>query len=154
MPRKCTICAHPDREKIDQQLASGASIRATSALFRVSEDAAGRHMTHLSKAVVKAAERKEENLQDSILNQIKRVQEKLWEVLAKMESERDHRGMVVACREIRESLECVDRILTRTNGGPTEQQIFAEITERMRAALARRRQLPPAADVTVEPTPV
>jgi hypothetical protein len=114
-------------------------------------------MTHLSKGIVKAAERKEENLQDSILSEIKRVQEKLWQVLDKMESERDHRGMVVACREIRESLECVDRILARTSGGPTQQQILIEVAERMRAALSRRRpqpQLPPAADVTVQPTPV
>jgi hypothetical protein len=38
---------------------------------------------------------------DSILDEMQRVQSKAWELLGKMESEGDHRGSVVALREVR-----------------------------------------------------
>ena len=41
------------------------------------------------------------------------VQHKAWELLGKMEAEGDHRGSVVALREVRECMESLDDMLAR-----------------------------------------
>jgi hypothetical protein len=61
-----------------------------------------RHKTHAAQAFVKAAGRREEDLGDSLLDDIRQVQPKAWELLAKMEAEGDLRGSIVALREVRE----------------------------------------------------
>jgi len=43
MPRKCTVCAHPERERIDRKLASDCEIRKIASLFAVSASALRRH---------------------------------------------------------------------------------------------------------------
>jgi hypothetical protein len=43
MARSCTICTHPERQAIDQALASGATMRELAAKYRVSPDAMERH---------------------------------------------------------------------------------------------------------------
>jgi hypothetical protein len=112
-------------------------IRGISRHFAVSEDALSRHKAHVGEAIVRASERREERHGDNLLAQIGRVQEKLWAVLGKMETEGDHRGSVVALRELRESLETIDRMTTREAGGAGELAVLREITERMRAAAKR-----------------
>ena len=46
-------------------------------------------------------ERREERLGDNLLDEMRRVQRKAWELLDKTESEGDHRGSIVALREVR-----------------------------------------------------
>ena len=51
---------------------------------------------------------------------MRRVQRKGWELLAKTESEGDHRGSIVALREVRECLESLGEMLAKSetaNGG-------------------------------------
>jgi hypothetical protein len=60
---------------------------------------------------VKAGERREERLGDSVLDEMRRVQRKAWELLARTESEGDHRGAIVALREVRECLESLGEML-------------------------------------------
>lgn len=43
MGRICHICAHPDREEIDCQLAAGASPTKTARQYRTSKDSMRRH---------------------------------------------------------------------------------------------------------------
>ena len=140
MPRACTVCSHKDREKIDGELVSGGSIRGISRSFRVSEDALSRHKAHVGAAIVRASERRDERHGDNLLAQIGRVQERLWAVLGKMETEGDHRGSVVALREIRESLETIDRMTTREADGAGESASVNEIAERISEGLKRLRQ--------------
>jgi hypothetical protein len=57
MPRSCSVCAHQRRGEIDRILVSGAPLRETSAVFRVSEDALGRHKAaHLPATLLRAQE--------------------------------------------------------------------------------------------------
>ena len=58
MPRKCTICEHPDRKKIDKALVSGtAPIRTIAHQFQISNDALKRHVNngHIAAKIQKSA---------------------------------------------------------------------------------------------------
>ena len=43
MPRRCTICDHPDREALDRELSAGGAIGTIAAIYGVSPDALKRH---------------------------------------------------------------------------------------------------------------
>jgi hypothetical protein len=58
---------------------------------------------------------------------MRRVRRKAWELLSKTESEGDHRGSIVALREVRECLESLGEMLAKANtanGGTTETKII------------------------------
>jgi hypothetical protein len=85
-----------------------------------------RHKSHAAKAIVKASERREERLGDSLLNEMRRMNRKAWDLLGKAESEGDYRGAIVGLREARECIEAQDKMLSRAaeaggNGGPMFQ---------------------------------
>ena len=50
-----------------------------------------------------------------MLDEMRRVQRKAWELLSKTESEGDHRGSIVALREVRECLESLGDMLSRSD---------------------------------------
>jgi hypothetical protein len=55
---------------------------------------------------------------------MRRVQRKAWELLARTESEGDHRGAIVALREVRECLESLGEMLAKVavNSGPAQDE--------------------------------
>ncbi len=116
MPRTCRACASPERVAIDKAIVAGEPLRDISRRVSISKDGLARHRSHVSTAIVKAEERREERLGDSLLDEMRRVQRKAWELLAKMENEGDHRGSVVALREVRECMESLDAMLAKAQG--------------------------------------
>jgi hypothetical protein len=66
---------------------------------------------------VKAQERREEKLGDTVYDEIWRLQSKALELLSKMESEGDYRGAIVAAREARECLLCANELMEKAKGG-------------------------------------
>ena len=58
-------------------------------------------------------DRREEHLGETLLDQMRRAQRKAWELLAKMESEGDHRGSIVALREVRECIGTLGEMLAK-----------------------------------------
>jgi hypothetical protein len=58
---------------------------------------------------------REEQLGDNLLDEMRRVQSKAWELLALTESEGDHRGSIVVLREVRECLESLGEMLARSD---------------------------------------
>jgi hypothetical protein len=124
---------------------SGESLRNIAKHVSTSLTAIYRHKEHVGVAIVKAQERRGERHEDNLHTQIGRVQAKLWALLGKMESEGDHRGAVVALREIRESLETIDRIMMRAQGSPEERAMSQLVREgiaegRRRAEEERERE--------------
>ena len=113
MPRTCVACSHPERAAIDNALAAGQPFRDIAGRFSLSRSGLHRHKDHVAQAIVKAGERREERLGDNLLDEMRRVQRKAWELLAKTESEGDHRGAIVALREVRECLETLGAMLAR-----------------------------------------
>lgn len=124
MPRTCLACASPERAGIDKALVAGESFRRIASRVSISEASLRRHKSHVCEAIEKASEKREEKLGGSLLDEMQRVQKKAWELLGKMETEGDHRGSVVALREVRECLESLDTMLARAealkSSGPLE----------------------------------
>jgi hypothetical protein len=61
------------------------------------------------------AEVRSGQLGESLLDEMRRVQRKAWELLAKTESEGDHRGSIVALREVRGCLESLGEMLAKAD---------------------------------------
>lgn len=62
-----------------------------------------------------------------MLDEMRRVQRKAWELLARTESEGDHRGSIVALREVRECLESLGEMLAKAdavNGEPLQTEQY------------------------------
>jgi transposase len=57
MPRRCTVCDHPERHGINEALVSGESYRSVAKRFGLSGSAVYRHKTeHLPAHLLKAKE--------------------------------------------------------------------------------------------------
>ena len=63
-----------------------------------------------------APERQEEKHGLDLLVEAERVRHKAWELLGRLEAEGDHRGSVVALREVRGCMETLGGLLNRANG--------------------------------------
>jgi transposase len=113
MPRTCLACATEKRNAIEKALAFGIPLREISGKFRISISALHRHKSHIAEVISATAEKREMKLGDDLLQQMRGVQEKAWELLGKMEAEGDHRGSVVALREVRECLRDLGAMLDR-----------------------------------------
>jgi transposase len=126
MPRTCLACSSPERDAIDKALVAGEPLRNIAKRVSISPAGLLRHKNHVAQAVVKASENREERLGESLLDEMRRVQRKAWELLAKMESEGDHRGSIVALREVRECLKSLGEMLEKANranvGAPEQEQ--------------------------------
>jgi hypothetical protein len=111
MPRTCLACSNPDRIAIDKALASGTPLRDIAAQVSISPSALARHKVHAAQAIVKASERREERLGDNLLDELRRMNRKAWDLLGKAESEGDYRGAIVGLREAGSALRLKTRCL-------------------------------------------
>jgi hypothetical protein len=137
MPRTCLACSSSDRESIDKALVEGEPLRNIAKRVSISPAGLLRHKNHLSRSVVTAAVRREERLGDSLLDQMRRVQHKAWDLLAKTESDGDHRASIVALREVRGCLESLGAMLTRAGALDAPRVTLEQVLEaRRRAGLA------------------
>jgi hypothetical protein len=127
MPRTCLACSSPERESIDRALIAGEPFRNISKRVSISSAGLFRHKNHVANAIGKAQAQHEERLGETLLDEMRRVQRKAWELLARMESEGDHRGSIVALREVRECLESLGEMLAKADtasGGLTQTEHF------------------------------
>ena len=78
MPRRCTVCIHKRRSKIDQALVERRSFRAIARQHSVSKDALVRHFDdHLPASLVKAQEAIEAAQADALLAQVVDLRDKI-----------------------------------------------------------------------------
>ncbi len=142
MPRTCHACFSLEREAIDKALVAGKPLRNISKHISISPAGLLRHKAHLSRAVVRAAVRRDERLGDNLLDEMRRIQEKAWELLARTESEGDHRGSIVALREVRECLESLGTMLARAGAGNTFHVTLEQVLDAHKRAGAARHASP------------
>jgi hypothetical protein len=83
------------------------------------------------------SDQQEENQALDLLGEAERLRRKAWELLGKMESERDHRGSVVGLREVRQCLETLGEMLSLAPNGID----LAAIPDDVLQAEAQRRNL-------------
>jgi hypothetical protein len=113
MPRTCLACKSPDREKIDAALVAGESFRSISKRVSISPAGLLRHKAHVAKAIVKAADRREEQLGDNLYEGMKALNRRGLQLLDKLEEEKDHRGAVAALREVRECWQAIGTMIDK-----------------------------------------
>jgi len=83
MPRTCLACASPERAAIEKGLVAGEPLRNIAKRVSISPAGLLRHKNHVAKVTTKAGERREERLGDNLLDEMRRVQRKAWELLAR-----------------------------------------------------------------------
>jgi len=116
--RTCKACVHPKRADLDRRLASGEGNRATSRHFpTLSKDALRRHRPHVSKAIVKAAERAGEQAGDTILARVHSIEADVTRLRELAEDGGDFRAALVACDRL---LDVVRLLLEMKKAGAGE----------------------------------
>jgi hypothetical protein len=134
MPRTCLACASPERVAIEQALVVGEPLRNIAKRVSISPAGLLRHKNHVAQVIAKAGERHEERLGDNLLDEMRRVQRKAWELLARTESQGDHRASIVALREVRECLELLGEMLANAQpvaGRPNLAQVLEAARRRV-----------------------
>ncbi len=117
MPRTCLACKSPERKEIDKAIVAGEPLRDISRRVAISKDGLARHKDHVAQSIVKAGEKREERLGDSLLEGMKAIHSKGWELLGQLEAEGDRRGAIVALREVRECWQSLGEMLSRAQSG-------------------------------------
>jgi transposase-like protein len=86
MPRRCTMCGHPERHSIDEALVSGTPYRSVAKRFGLSESAVYRHkVEHLPAHLLKAREVEEVAQADDLLEQVRTLQAHALDILERAE---------------------------------------------------------------------
>jgi hypothetical protein len=92
MPRRCTVCDHPERHGIDEVLVSGVPYRSVAKRFELSESSVYRHKTeHLPAHLLKAREVEEVTRADDLLDQVRNLQTHALDILERAEKAGDLR---------------------------------------------------------------
>jgi hypothetical protein len=120
MPRSCTVCEHPDREAIDEALVAGESSAVIAGRYRtIGERAIRRHRTnHLPEKLAKAHEAEEVARADSLLEQVRDLQERALDILDQAEEAGELRTALGAIREARGNLELLAKLLGELSDQP------------------------------------
>jgi hypothetical protein len=119
VPRTCTICEHPDRERIDQALVGDTSNLSVSSLFAVSEQALRRHKSNHLPAKLSLATAAEEIAEaDSLLDQVRDLQSRAYAILNRAEKTGELRTALSAIREARGNLELLAKLLGELDERP------------------------------------
>ena len=120
MPRRCTICTHKSRAKIDKVLVARQAFRAIARQYGVSKDALIRHHDdHLPAALVKAQAATEAAQADALLAQVVDLRDKALGILSKAEVSDDLRAAVSAIREARGCVELLAKLAGQLKDAPT-----------------------------------
>ena len=111
MPRRCTVCDHPERNGIDQALVTGAPYRSVAKRFGLSESAVYRHKTeHLPAHLLKAREVEEVAQADDLLEQVRDLQAHALNILERAEKAGDLRTALAAISQARSNLELLGKL--------------------------------------------
>lgn len=108
MPQTCKACKHPQRKAIDAALAAQESFRNIGKRFAISTAALFRHKTHNSVSIVRASERREMRIGESVLDEVERLKLKVCRMLEMAESDRI--GFTALTRELRQTLGAIFEI--------------------------------------------
>ena len=111
MPRRCTVCDHPQKHGIGQALVSGAPYRSVAKRFGLSESAVYRHkIEHLPAHLLKAREVEEAARADDLLEQLRHLQAHTLDILERTEKAGDLRIALAAISQARGNLELLGKL--------------------------------------------
>ncbi|SRR6266540_3732829 len=105
MARTCTVCTHPEREAIDRALVGGCVQRDITRRYGLDRTAVSRHKSaHISPALVRAAAKREERHESSLLDRIENLIDRLEVVVEREEAKGNSKVSILALRELRSTL--------------------------------------------------
>jgi CRISPR/Cas system CMR subunit Cmr4 (Cas7 group RAMP superfamily) len=110
MPRRCSVCIHPDRQQIDQAIVSGNSYRTVAQQFTISRDAVVRHRRHLSVAASRPLGSDEICPSETLLGQLEELRSEAQRLKQKAEQDGDYRAALAAVRELCRIVELVAKL--------------------------------------------
>ncbi len=143
MARTCNVCTHSEREAIDRALVGGCVQRDITRRYGIPKDSVNRHKAgHISPALVKAAERREEERAESLLDRIEELCGEARQVLEATKTDRKHATSILAIRELRACFELIGKITGELQDRPTvainilQSPDWLEVRDVLLAALA------------------
>ena len=120
MPRRCTVCDHPEKHGIDEALVTGAPYRSVAKRFGLSESSVYRHKSeHLPAHLLKAREVEEVAQAEDLLEQVRHLQTHALDILERAEKAGDLRTALAAISQARGNLE----LLGKLAGGLDERPV-------------------------------
>lgn len=129
MPKRCSICVHKKRKEIDAAILEGDDLRSLSLRFSVSAHSLSRHKRggHIEAAIIRASQIQEIHLGDSLVEQLKALQQKALSLLTLAEDAGDYRTALAGVREARGSLEVLVEAMSKLRENPPIEQRFMTI---------------------------
>ena len=138
MPRRCTVCDHPERHSIDEALVSGAPYRSVAKRFELSESAVYRHKTeHLPAHLLKAREVEETARVDDLLDQVRHLQGHALAILERAEKAGDLRTALAAISQARGNLELLGKLAGELDERPVTNILISPEWLELRAVIVR-----------------
>jgi hypothetical protein len=128
MPRTCRACSSQDRTAIDKAIAIGEPLRNIAKRVSISPAALLRHKVHAGQALVKAAEKREESIGESVMSRLEKLYQRAERVLNEAEASGDGRLALAGIREVRETLGGLFTLATKTAGGGLSDFSDEELT--------------------------
>ncbi len=125
MPRKCTICAHPEHEAIGAAIVTGTPYRDIACQYGVGREAVRRHKDHIAPAVAKAHEAGEVAEADRLLSTVRDLLQAAIGTITQAEHADELRTKLAAIREARETAKLLLEVNGRLQTAPTFNIIMA-----------------------------
>ncbi len=120
MPRTCTVCAHDERDAIEDAFLAGTSKRRIAAHYAVSEQAVRRHVReHLPALLSMARDAEQAARADTLLDRVEALYGRTEAILEAAETERELGLALQAIRECRGNLELLGRVTKELQDTPT-----------------------------------
>ena len=136
MPRRCSVCVHPDRSSIDAALVERRPFRDLAGRFRLSSTALHRHaQRHVPATLAQARQAQEVARGDDLLAQVEELKDRAMGVLARAEAAEDLRAAISAIREARGCVELLARMVGELREGQTVNIIMTPEWGRARGVI-------------------
>src|ERR687898_685785 len=146
MPRRCTVCDHPQRHSIDEALVTGAPYRSVAKRFELSESAVYRHKAdHLPLHLLKAREVEEVAQADDLLEQVRHLQGHALDILERAEEAGDLRTALAAISQARGNLELLGKLAGELDERPVVNVLLTPQWIELRAVIVGALEPHPAA---------
>ena len=134
MPRSCSVCSHPDRAAIDEDLVAGrGSLRNVAVRYGTTAPTLLRHKAHLPGTLALAHEAREVTRADDLLGLLRQAAIDAKRLQKKAEAERDYRCAIAAVKTLSDVVERLADIGERLakSGGPEAPRTLAEFVARI-----------------------
>jgi transposase-like protein len=146
MPRRCTVCDHPQRQAIDEILVTGAPYRSVAKRFDLSESSVYRHKTeHLPVHLLKAKEVEAAARADDLLEQVRNLQTHALDILERAEKAGDLRTALAVISQARGNLELLGKLAGELDERPVMNLNISPEWLKLRAVIVGALEPHPAA---------